>query len=181
MDDFELCKPPDRAVTFRGAPARVGPSTAVWSRFTVHAAMGTYRANINVELIDGKPIAISDDLTTTDPKNPLTAQVHRQLAGRYAALIEEAATRFLIAVDFQSGSKWTAHEGGREQVEEFLDLTRSRRKVTRALLDDVATVFVESNGSVRSVKAHFLVSERTAYRYVTLAREAGLISAEEGR
>jgi hypothetical protein len=177
MDDFQLCRP---AVTFRGIPTRIGPTTAVWSRFTVHAAVGTYRANINVEVIDGKPIALSDDLTSTDPKFPLTSQVHRQLAGRYAALIEEAAAQFLITVDVRDGRKFRGHESGRDQVEELLDVTRSRRKVTHTLLEEVATVFLESGGSVKAVRAHFLVGERTAYRYVTLARSAGLIPAEEG-
>jgi|SRR5579871_1246320 len=52
---------------------------------------------------------------------------------------------------------------------------RTRRHVDRSLLEAVASVWAEGGESTEAVKKHFVVSERTAYRYVFLAREAGLI------
>ena len=55
--------------------------------------------------------------------------------------------------------------------------TRRRRRITDALLQDVATVYLEANGDVDAVRAKFHVSKAQAFRYVRLARERDKLPA----
>ena len=84
----------------------------------------------------------------------------------------------LVRVDERDESSWSGSEpAGPVQVAQLRDVTRPRR-ITSAVLEEVARVWAES-GSVHGVRAHFGVGERTAYRYVSLACQAGLIAEEE--
>lgn len=53
--------------------------------------------------------------------------------------------------------------------------TRRRRRITPALLRDVATVYLEAGSDVGAVRDKFHVSQAQAFRYVRLARERKLL------
>ncbi len=57
--------------------------------------------------------------------------------------------------------------------------TRRRRRITDALLRDVASVYLEAGSKTDAVRDKFFVSQAQAFRYVRLARGRGFLAPKE--
>lgn len=153
----------------------IGPDTVVFPRFRAHYQIsdaeiwGAFQAPEG----EGRPELRSWAVRTLNPKTALSPATIREAANHTGAFIEAAIHRASFGVVRQAdhGDRTEMDLGfpGPTQLRQI-----RRRQVTPALLAEVATVFGET-GSVKAVERHFVVSQRTAYRYVTLARQAGLI------
>jgi hypothetical protein len=163
------------------AQVPIGPDAGLDPRFGADFTVDAHRVHLVIEVIDERPVPVSVTVEAQETKTPVTPAVLRDV-GRLLDRVTEAAAleRLMQRTDVQPDgwSEWV-RPAGPEQVEQLLDRTRTRRRVTRAVLEEVATVWAESGGSVGAVKAHFFVSEPTAYRYVRQARDAGLMPEDD--
>ena len=160
------------------APVRIGDDAAVFPHFKANFILGGHRAEVRFEATADRVVATEVTLTATDTKTGITAEPLSWLARSLPQLIEHAASALLLKLE-PNGTGWRAVPGDQAQLEQLLDVTRGRRRVTRGTLKDVAAVWADSNGAIDAVVRHFAVSSRTAYRYVQLAKEAGLITGTE--
>jgi hypothetical protein len=89
--------------------------------------------------------------------------------------VADALRRCLAEIDalIESASRIPA-----PTVEIEVPVPGERRRVTSALLAKVADIYAnEADRPAAAVRAAFGCSERTAFRYIKLAREAGALSA----
>jgi hypothetical protein len=167
---------------------RVGPGDAALPRSFIATGriihgQATYPIRLVCGFLGSRPRAFSVAVGAADEKSPPPPEALRWMASALDSAVEKAAERATIRIFSQDTSeevtRTTFGLGDADQIDQLHDVTRTRRKVTRAVLEEVATVWEASGGSLAAVKDHFMVSQRTAYRYVRLARETGCIPQEE--
>ena len=166
-------------------PRRIG-SAGISSTLSVLARFGAAftgdgecPVQIELAVVDALPEPIHISISSPDGKAPITPAQLRSFAGQLGQLVDAATASALVTVS-PAGSEAvtiTLHPDP-SHIGEVTSLRR-RRHVTPELLADVAAVWSASDRSADAVAAHFVVSQRTAYRWIDLAREAGLLEGAD--
>ncbi len=176
-------------VGFDGKPVPVGdrgiPRLVSYER---PAAPGSPALELAIEVVDGLPVVtmvkLSVDLTeeNADGRGCRATDV-KDTASGFEALVEDVLAAATFVPDGKGGWKrgWPQPEATRRRNREGVQEARAelRRKVTPELLQLVAQTYRQAGDGGRNsaVARSFGVSERTAGRYIQLARAQGLLPA----
>ena len=109
-------------------------------------------------------------VTVTVGPDALYGTALTALGRQLPKLVDHAAARVLeVGLDPNalSGVVGMGHDVGR------------RTTLTDKFLREVAEVYRANDGIVEAVRRHFNLSQRTAYRYVTAAKDRGFITEED--
>ncbi|WP_131816279.1 hypothetical protein [Mycolicibacterium porcinum] len=132
---------------------------------------------LEFEVWDGVPVcARLELLAKADSRIQVRPKHLKDVAGMIDSVIEAAAVRF--GMDEKGRTGWGRRSPGsaNDQRARLHSVRASRRKITPAFLEQVASTYQAApKPKLESVSAAFGCSERSAARYVTAAREAGLI------
>jgi len=164
--------PEVRPVGDHGVPAKM--------RYSHPGGANQPALDIGIEVRDGVPVCTEIRLVASD-----LGQVRVKDLTLLAGILEKRIT------ELASLSVWDRTERGWGKASVIDELHRTahersvrnarqanRRRVTPDLLARVAEVYVAASGNrLEVIQKAFEVSERTAARYVTRAREAGLLDA----
>jgi hypothetical protein len=154
----------------------IGPHTVSASRFEAHVTgPGIYPTRLLIEMLGGRHEVTEISIRAPDDRTPIRPVGLRRVAGQLNHWVESAgSTMAWPTTDEPSKFKMVS---GAEQKEAYI-ATRRRRRITPGFLDEVASVWTNSGRSIQAVREHFVVGERTAFRYVQKARQAGLLKEE---
>lgn len=132
---------------------------------------------IEIEVWDGVPVcAKAELLAKPDSKVQVRPKHLKDLAGMIDPVIEMAGVRFGFSRNGQGGWGLESPGPSDDQRARLRSVRASRRKITRPFLEQVASTYTTApTPKLESVAAAFDCSERSAARYVTAAREAGLL------
>lgn len=135
---------------------------------------------IRIEVLGRAPVVTSVLLTAVPGGNGVRVTDLKSIAARLEELAEwMCATAAWVQNSRSSAFKdWPISADSRQAAMPSIRRARkqSRRKITDDLLRQVAEVYRNAGSApTNAVKRAFGCSDRTAGRYVTLAREAGLL------
>jgi hypothetical protein len=154
----------------------IGPHTVSASRFEAHiTGPGIYPTRLMIEMLGGRHEVTAITIGAPDDRTPIRPVVLRRIVGQLNNWVQTAGSTMAWPTTDEPNKFEMV--GGDEQKEAYI-ATRRRRHITPGFLDEVASVWTDSGRSIQAVREHFVVGERTAFRYVQRARQVGLLKEE---